>query len=171
MTLVLCRITRREAEHLGMYPAVAGGWVGVADDLRHAADYAAARHGWRSHDQLIWHLAMLPVRHSHARSVVSATELATILGVYAAMEERAATDAYARAQWTPAVQAIAAELRALPPPPSADESAIMRARCPQDHSGSHLYDVAPTATGRIAGECRGCHGSISADEAHGQHRR
>lgn len=166
-TLILCRITRKEAEHLGMSPAVAGGWVGVSEDLRHAADAAAAKHGWPHHEQIGWHLALL--RRSHARRPIVEAELATVLSRYAAWES-AARDQYKAAHiWTDAIQAHAAELRDLRAP-SPDEAAILIARCPSDHSGSHFYDVTPTAAGRIAGMCRGCGSSISAHEAHEQPR-
>lgn len=36
--MTLCRLTRREAEHLMMAPAVAGGWVDVHPDSRDAVE-------------------------------------------------------------------------------------------------------------------------------------
>lgn len=166
-TFILCRITRREAEHLGMSPAVAGGWVGVSDDLRHAADAAATKHRWPHHGQLGWHIALLRRSHSHARRPILEAELATILARYAGAESAARDPHKAVHIWTDAIQARAAELRELRAP-SADEAAILLARCPSDHSGPHYYDVAATAQGRIAGMCRGCGSSISAHEAHEQ---
>jgi hypothetical protein len=39
-TMTLCRISRRDAEHLMMAPKVAGGWVAVHPDCREAVAYA-----------------------------------------------------------------------------------------------------------------------------------
>lgn len=166
-TLMLCRITQAEAEHLGTSPAVDGGWVGVSDDLRSAAEDAAAKHGWSRHPQISWHLAL--IRRSRVKRPVLKAELATILERYDAWEAAAQRNPdLLRHLWTDAIAARAAELRELRAP-SPDEAAILLARCPIDHSGSHYYDVAGTGR-RIAGMCRGCNSSISAHEAHEQPR-
>lgn len=53
-----------------------------------------------------------------------------------------------------------------------DADAITAARCPLNHSGPHIYDVIPGGRGkRLAGQCRGCGGMISADEAQAQPRK
>lgn len=50
-----------------------------------------------------------------------------------------------------------------------DEAAILAAECPLNHAGPHKYDVIPGGKRRrIAGQCRGCGGMISAAEAHEQ---
>lgn len=57
------------------------------------------------------------------------------------------------------------------PANTTDADAITAARCPLNHSGPHIYDVIPGGWGkRLAGQCRGCGGMISADEAQAQPR-
>ena len=77
--MILCRLSRREAEYLMMAPAVAGGWVAVHPDCREAVTEALG--------DVADFLALLPADWGAVRRPVTAeqaTRIAARLDAHAA---------------------------------------------------------------------------------------